>query len=79
MNTVIVEIKNRKAYKMLENMETLGAIKLLKPTSDVLDEFNADNSMDRLTRLQKIRAITKDICIDLSNFKFDRNAANDYD
>lgn len=79
MNTVIVEIKDRKAYKMLKNMETSGAIKLLKPTSDISDEFNAGNSMDRLTRLQKIRAITKDICIDLSNFKFDRNDANDYD
>jgi hypothetical protein len=71
MDTVIVQIKNRKAYKLLENMEDLGVIKLLEPASG--------DAQDSAARLQEIREITKDICVDLNNFKFDRNAANNYD
>jgi hypothetical protein len=40
----------------------------------------SENSIaDRTNRLQEIRTITKDIRIDLTNFHFDRNEANNYD
>ena len=34
---------------------------------------------DRAARLSEIQAITKDIHIDLSNFQFNRDEANNYD
>ena len=36
-------------------------------------------SMSRQQRLEKLEAVTTASLIDLSNFKFDRDLANDYD
>ena len=35
METVIVQLTNKKAYKLLENLEELELIKLLKKTPDI--------------------------------------------
>ena len=38
----------------------------------------ADLESERALRLQRIEELTKDKLVDLSKFKFDREAANDY-
>lgn len=84
METVVVQINNSKAYKFLENLEDLQVIKVLKksrqPKQKLSEKSMQKNSdSERTKRLQEIQSITKDIYIDLSNFHFNRNAANDYD
>ena len=79
MQTVLVQIKNDRAFSLLENLEALNVIKLLKrmPFSQSVREIS--ENPDRLARLSEIRAITKDIHVDLTNFKFNRDEANNFD
>lgn len=47
-----------------------------------LNEANGaapDDDADKLKRLARIQNITKNSLVDLSNFKFDRDEANNYD
>ena len=37
------------------------------------------NDSDKMLRLKRIEDLTKDKLVDLSNFKFNRNEANNYD
>ncbi len=43
-------------------------------------EINGENDVpDKAKRISQIEELTKSTLIDLSNFKFDRNEANNYD
>jgi hypothetical protein len=72
METVIVQVNNRKAYKLLENLEDLQIIKIRNQATKSVNS-------NRIKRLKEIQSITKNIQIDLSNFHFNRDAANSYD
>jgi len=78
METVVIQINNHRAFSLLENLEALDVIKVLRhipfPRSEKVKEH-----ADRAARLSEIQAITKDIHVDLTNFKFNRDDANDYD
>ena len=74
METVVVQIKNDRAFSLLENLEALNIIKMMRRNSDRLKEHS-----DRAARLSEIQSITKDIHIDLTNFHFNRDEANDFD
>ena len=78
METVVVQIKNDRAFSLLENLEALNVIKMLKR----VPRSNSDRPVehpDRAARLSEIQSITKDIHIDLTNFHFNRDEANDFD
>ena len=79
MQTVVVQIKNERAFSLLENLEALNVIKLLKrmPFSQSVREVS--ENPDRAARLSEIRSITKDIHVDLTNFHFNRDEANNFD
>ena len=68
-----MQLNNNRAFSLLENLEALGVLKLLRrnPVSQ------SDN--DRAVRLSEIQSITKDINVDLSNYRFNRDEANNYD
>ncbi len=74
METVIVQINNNRAFSFLENLEALNVIKVLKRIPRSQSEIS-----DRATRLSEIQSITKKINIDLTNFRFNRDEANNYD
>jgi len=40
---------------------------------------STETGNDKLSRIQRIEKLTSDKLVDLSNFKFNRNDANDYD
>jgi len=74
MEEVVVQISNKQAFSLLENLEALSVIKVLRrvPVSQTAKP-------DRAARLSEIQAITRDIHIDLSNYCFNRDEANNYD
>ena len=74
MEEIVVQIKNNRALSLLENLETLNVIKLMRriPCSQSVNQ-------DRAARLLEIQSITGNIHIDLSNFHFNRDEANNYD
>jgi len=72
METVIIQINNNHAFGFLENLEALNVIKVLK-------NIPRSGASDRATRLSEIQSITKNINIDLTNFRFNRDEANNYD
>ena len=42
------------------------------------DKTQASNDTDKMLRLKRIEELTKDKLVDLSNFKFNRDEANNY-
>ena len=78
MERVVVQLINSRAFGFLENLEALNVIKVLKripyPQSAILR-----NDSERLSRLSEIQSITEKIRIDLTNFRFNRDEANNYD
>jgi len=82
MEAVVVQINNNRAFSLLENLEALNIIKVLKRipalSSDAIKK-TMDTHSDRAARLSEIRSITKNINVDLTNFKFNRDEANNYD
>ena len=79
MQTVVVQIKNDRAFSLLENLEALNVIKLLKRTPFSQSGGGLNAPPDRAARLSEIRSITKDIHVDLTNFHFNRDEANNFD
>lgn len=78
METVVVQINNKQAFKLFKNLEELNIIKVLQriPHSQVKA---GDENTDSAKRLAEIQAVTKNINIDLSHFHFNRDDANNYD
>jgi hypothetical protein len=80
METVVIQINNSKAYKLLETLEDMQVIKVLKKNFQSQQKLSGNNiELDSARRLKEIQSITKDIHIDLSNFRFNRDEANNYD
>ena len=79
MQTVVVQINNDRAFSLLENLEALNVIKLLKRTPFSQPVREVSENPDRAARLSEIRSITKDIHVDLTNFHFNRDDANNFD
>ena len=82
MEAVVIQINNNQAWGLLENLEALNVIKVLKRIPVLSSEFikkTMDTDSDRATRLSEIQAITKNISVDLTNFKLNRDEANNYD
>ena len=82
METVVVQVNNHRAFSLLENLEALDVIKVLRDipfsrSEKVMPALNG--STDRAMRLSEIQSITKNIHIDLTNYKFNRDEANNYD
>jgi len=75
MERVIVQINNNRAFGLLESLEALNVIKVLRRIPCPQTETNPD----RTARLSEIQSITENIHIDLSNFRFNRDEANNYD
>ena len=82
METVIVQINNSRAFGFLENLEALNVIKVLKripfSQSEIMKK-TINITSDRTACLSKIQSITENINIDLTNFRFNRDEANNYD
>ena len=82
METVLVQIKNPSCMTFLENLESLNVLKVLRGIpvieSDSVSVLPKDLPGNP-SRLSEIRAITQNIHIDLTNFKFNRDEANNYD
>ena len=72
MDTVIVQLNNYQAFSLLKNLEALDVIKILKRNPVSISDRN------RTERISEIQSITKNIHIDLSNFIFNREDANNY-
>ena len=82
METVIVQINNNRAFSLLENLEALNVIKVLRRISYSQSERmkpTINGHPDRTARLSEIQSITKNIHIDVTNFHFNRDEANNYD
>ena len=76
MEAVVIQINNNQAWRLLENLEALNVIKVLKRIPVLSSEFikkTTDTDSDRAIRLSEIQAITKNISVDLTNFKFNRD------
>jgi hypothetical protein len=80
MEAIVVQVNNKQAFKFFKNLEELNLIKVLRhiPYSQV-NTINNNNSMNRDKRLTEIQSITKNISIDLTDFHFNRDDANNYD
>jgi hypothetical protein len=82
METVVVQVNNSLAFKFFQNLEALNVIKVLQKTSEMQLEtaikVEKDNSL-KTKRLARIKAITKNINVDLTNYRFNREEANNYD
>jgi hypothetical protein len=74
METVMIQVNDNLAFKFFQNLEALNLIKVLQKTPET--EF--DDTL-RTKRLEKIKKVTKNINIDLSNYQFNREEANNYD
>jgi len=82
METVLVQINNNEARDHLQNLEKQHLIKVLRDLPYSVNQLfyhKQVSEQDRMKRLSEIRSITKDIHLDLTNFCFDRNEANNYD
>ena len=75
MEKVIVQINNNRAFSLLENLEALNVIKVLRRIPNPQTKMTSD----RIARLSEIQSLTRNIHIDLSNFCFNRDEANNYD
>ena len=71
MEKVVVQINDSRALSLLENLEALNVIKVLRRIPYVQSDITA--------RLAEIQSITQNTHIDLSNFSFNRDEANNYD
>ncbi|MDR1610941.1 MAG: hypothetical protein LBS08_05485 [Candidatus Symbiothrix sp.] len=73
MEAVVVQVNNKQAFKFFKNLEELNLIKVLRhiPYSQVNTIINSNNT-NRDKRLTEIQAVTKNINIDLTGFRFNR-------
>ena len=82
METVVIQVNNSLAFKFFQNLEALNVIKVLQRTPEMQLETAVkaenDNTI-RGKRLERIKAVTKNINIDLTNYRFNREEANNYD
>lgn len=80
METVVIQVNNSLAFKFFQNLEALNVIKILQKIPEMQCEtaIKENNSL-KAKRLQRIRAITKNINVDLTNYRFNREEANNYD
>jgi DNA-binding transcriptional regulator YhcF (GntR family) len=82
METVMIQVNNNLAFKFFQNLEALNVIKVLQKTPEMQLEtavrVKKDNSL-KSKRLARIKAVTKNINIDLTNYRFNREEANNYD
>ena len=82
METVVIQVNNNLAFKFFQNLEALNVIKVLQKTSErkleTAVKARKGNSL-QINRLEKIRAVTKNINVDLTNYRFNREEANNYD
>jgi len=82
METVMIQVNNNLAFKFFQNLEALNVIKVLQKTPEMQLEtavrVEKDNSLNS-NRLARIKAVTKNINIDLTNYRFNREEANNYD
>ena len=82
MKTVVIQVNNNLAFKFFQNLEALNIIKVLQETPEMQleTELNVEKGSSlRAKRLARIKAITKNISIDLTNYRFNREEANNYD
>jgi endonuclease III-like uncharacterized protein len=82
METVLIQVNNNLAFKFLQNLEALNVIKVLQETPDTQLETALKTkkySAIKAKRLARIKAVTKNINIDLTNYRFNREEANNYD
>ena len=82
METVMIQVNNNLAFKFFQNLEALNVIKVLQRTPEMQLETVAraeNNNSLKTKRLEKIKSITKNINIDLTNYRFNREEANNYD
>ena len=82
MKTVVIQINNDLAFSFLQNLEALNVIKLLQKTPETQLETAAKiKEVDslRIKRLERIKSLTKNINVDLTNYRFNREEANNYD
>jgi len=77
MDTVVLQINNHCAFDFLKNLEALNVIKVLSHQSEKMT-LAMDSYPDRAARLKEIRSITENAHIDLTNFCFNRDEANNY-
>ena len=82
METVMIQVNNNLAFKFFQNLEALNVIKVLHKTPEIqletmLKDKN-DNSL-KSKRLARIKSVTKNINVDLTNYCFNREEANNYD
>ena len=82
MKTVVIQINNDLAFSFLQNLEALNIIKVLQKTPETQLEtatkVKKNNSL-KAKRLAKIKDLTKNINVDLTNYRFNREEANNYD
>ena len=82
METVVIQINNDLAFSFLQNLEALNIIKVLQKTSETQLETAIkvkNNNLLKAKRLAKIKSLTKNINVDLTNYRFNREEANNYD
>ena len=82
MKTVVIQINDNLAFSFLQNLEALNVIKVLQKTPEMQLEtaikVKKNNSL-KVKRLAKIKDLTKNINVDLTNYRFNREEANNYD
>jgi hypothetical protein len=83
METIVVQVNNGSAFRLLENLEALNVIKMLPRIpylqADAAKRTTNGSASRQANRLHEIQAITKNINVDLTNFKFNRDEATNYD
>jgi len=82
MDTVVVQINNNQAFDFFRNLEALNVIKVLYKLPYVQTATMKKTKIvetNNAKRLSEIRDITKNINIDLTGFRFNREEANNYD
>ena len=80
METVVIQVNNNLAFKFFQNLEALNVIKVLQkiPDKQLETALKKDRAI-QAKRLARIRAVTKNINVDLTNYLFNREEANNYD
>ena len=82
METVMIQVNNNLAFKFFQNLEALNVIKVLQKTPELQLEtavkVRKNNSL-KAKRLARIKSVTKNINVDLTNYRFNREEANNYD